>query len=253
MSLTFYSYNLVDYANITADSENSLFPVSNLKDDRRTKTFRSIATTANITFDMLTTEPIDSFYIVDHPKLGFGFSDLTLEGNATSNFSSPAFSTTISVNHTHGVGFKEFVSQSYRFWRLTVTGASFVDVSKVFLGSKVAPSTYGINFNWNFYDDDLSKSKTNRLGQKFTDVIGSKKKLNFSFETLNPTELAELMTIIDYNRVSRPLFIRIGDESDTIIDDEDRLGGYYYLDKIPKLVNKSFALWDLSFRLSEGL
>lgn len=252
--ITFYNYNLADFANITPSTENAQFPASNLKDHRRSKVFRSTGSSVNIVFDMLTTEPVDSFCVVDNPQTGFGFATMTLQGNLTADFSSPAFSTdiTASLDHEFGIGIKEFAEQNFRFWRLVITGASYVELSKVFIGKKISPTTNSIDYGWSYSDNDLSSIKRNRYGQQFSDEITGQKSVNFSFRLLNKTEVDEIFQVYDYNRRVRPFFMRIGDGSNLILNNENRFAGYFFMDRIPRVRNPAFALYDMSMRLLEG-
>jgi len=233
-------------------NENALFPVSNIQDDRRTKVFRSTSSSVSITVDLQTAEPVDSFIIVDHPKRGFGHSTLTLEASPTPSFASPAFTTTVSVDHEFGIGIKEFTSVNFRFWRLVMTGSSFVEVSKIFLGSKVLMTDNSIDYGWTYTDNDLSNIKTNRFNQRFIDEIGSQVGISFSLKYLNKTEVDQIFGIYDFNRRSKPFFIKIGGGADPIINNENRFAGYFYMDRTPRVRNPAFALYNMSMRLVEG-
>ena len=119
--LKFFSSNLIDQSTITPSSENLNFPVSNLKDPRRTKVYRSTSNSTSVVFDFQETSEIDSIFIVDEPRNGFGISTITIQFNATSDFSSPAHSETVDFSIAHGVGYKIFTQQNYRFARLVLT------------------------------------------------------------------------------------------------------------------------------------
>lgn len=254
MSVTFYNFNLAQYANITASNENALFPVSNLQDYRRTKVFRSTSSSVNIVFDMLTAEPVDSFCIVDHPTNGFGFDTMTLEGNATANFSSPAFTQAItSADQEHGVGVTEFASQSYRFWRLVVTGATYVELSNIFIGAKNALTTTSVAYGWKFQDEDLAKVSTNRIGQVFADQIGRQRKMSLPFRTFNKSEMDQFFEIYDLNGITKPFFMKISTGSNSILTNENRFAGMFRMPNIPQLTNKSYAFYDFSASLVEAM
>lgn len=100
--------NLVeqDATVITGSTEDSFFPASNLKSTFSSKVWRSTTASANVVFDFVTTEPVDTLIVKSHYDTGRGFlGSLTFEANATNVWTSPAFSTTVSFNDTYNLGF----------------------------------------------------------------------------------------------------------------------------------------------------
>lgn len=247
-----YSNNLIEQAVIAASSENAQFPKENLQDYRRTKVFRSTSNSSSITFDLQETSLIDSIIIVDEPRNGFGISTITLELNATSDFTTPAFTQALTLNETHGIAHAEFAQQSYRFARLVMTSTlGYCELSKVFLGEKIEfPNNMGIDLGWSYQDDELSTVKKNRYGQRFIDVIARQKSLSFAIRSMNADELDQIMEIYDQKGKTKPFYVRIGD--DTIVNDPDRFAGVFFLESIPSVINKSFGLYDLSMSIEEA-
>jgi hypothetical protein len=251
--ISFYSDNLIDQAEISASSENSLFPVSNLTHTFRTKVFRSTTNSDSVVFDFQETSEIDSIILVDNPRAGFGVSTVTLQLNGTNTWGSPAFSQVLTFNPTHGIAYAEFATQNYRFARLVMTSTlGYCELSKVFIGKKIAfDSGIGIDLGWSYQDQDLSAMKENSYGQKFVDVKTRRRRISFSIKSLNPDELDQVLEIYDAKSNNKPFFIRLG--CDDMINDKDRFSGMYFMDSVPPITNKSFALYDISQTLEEAM
>lgn len=257
MTVKFYNYNLVDQPStvITASSENAFFPVSNLKDDRRTKVFRSTAASCTLVFDFITAESVDSILLVPHITYGWGFNSSTIvEANTTNTWGSPAFSTTIGpseIDQEHMVAVKEFTAQTYRFWRLTFTGTSYVEISKLFIGAKQLIGTgKSIDYNWQYVSADNSIIQLNRYGQKFIDVLPEQKRIAFSISNMTITQVDSFFAIYDYSKKTKPFFFYI---DCVILNNNKRLLGYFYFDEKPALTNPFHALWSTQATLSEAM
>lgn len=251
--IKFYSSNLVDDADISATNENSLFPATNVQHAFRTKVFRSTTNSDSVTFDLQETSDIDTVIIVPDPLQGFGVSTATLQLNSTSDFTSPAYSTAISIDNVHGFGFAEFTTKSYRFARIVMTSTlGYCELSKVFIGEKIEFSNgTGIELGWSYRDDETSVTKKNVYGQRFVDVRARQKKLNFSLKSFDKDEINQVFELYDDKGETKPFFLRLGDAS--MINDPDRFNGMYYMNSVPDIINKSFGLYDLSMSLEEAM
>ena len=136
MSIRFLSNNLLDGSVKTASTTNAQYPLSNLSNSLRTKTYRSTSNSDNLVVDLGTADAVDSFMLVDNWKNGFGLLTLTLEANATDEWSAPAFSTSVTLDTKFGIAHSEFTAQSYRFWRLVMTSSlGYCELSNFFLGA----------------------------------------------------------------------------------------------------------------------
>lgn len=250
--ITFYSNNLVDQATITATHPNSLYPASNLKDPRRTKVVRTTTNSDSVVFNFGSQEPINSFIIVDNKLTGFGVSSITLELNNYDSWTSPALSIPVTLNTTFGFAYAEFPIVNYQYARVVMTSSnSFCELSKVFIGEKIAfENGMGIDLGWSFQDKELSSIKENRYGQKFIDTIMRQRQMEFSLRSMDKTELDQVLEIYDSKSTTVPFYLRIGDTS--IINDPARFAGMFYLNSIPRITNKSFGLYDLSMSIEEA-
>lgn len=248
--LKFFSGNLVDQATFTPSTENLNFPALNLKDPRRSKVFRTTTNTSTLILDFQETSQIDSIFIVDNPRNGFGISTLSFNLNATSNFASPAYTDSLTFSTVHGLGYKIFTQQNYRFARLNLASSlGYCELSKVFLGKHIDLGR-GPNFNWSYQNKDLSTTKENRYGQKFIDVISRQKVLNISLTLLNKDQLDQVFAIYDAKSTVKPFFVTIGD--DTMTNDHRRYSGMVYLNTIPTITNTSFGRYSVSLSMEEA-
>jgi hypothetical protein len=252
MSFSIYSQNLVDQSTLTASTQNSLFPVSNVKDYRRSKVFRSTSNSDNIVFDFGETSDVNTVFLVSDKRSGFGFSTVTLEFNATNVWTSPAATESVAFSVEHGVGFAEFTNtHSYRFCRMVITSTlGYCEVSNLFLGVK-NNIVKSINFNWNYKDVEIMTQKSNRYGQLFTDVIARQKTINCSLSNMNKDNLDEFFKAYDYCGESKPLFIRLGCAE--MSNDFRRYSGMVFFQDVPAISNPYFNKYSASLVFKEAM
>jgi len=248
-SFKLYDLNLVDQATITCSSENALFPVSNLKDPRRSKVYRSINPESTVLLDFQETSEVDGIFIIANKRSGFGISTVTVHFNHSADFSAPPLSVTVPLSEKHGVGHITFDKVEYRFAQIELeSGLSYCELSKVFIG-KSMPLKRGVSLGWSFKDDELSSKQKNRYGQLFTDVIGRQKKINFALRMVSKEDLALLTDMLDRVGETKPFYIAIGNNE--MIDDYRRVSGPVILDDTPTISNTSFGRYNLSLATSE--
>lgn len=254
--IKFLANNMVETASITASTTNAQYPVSNLQHDFRTKVWRSTSNSDNVVFDLGSIEDVDHVAVVDNWKNGFGVATITVEANATDSWGTPAFSTTITLDSTHGIGIKTLSStQTYRFWRLVLTSTlGYCELAYVFIGKSDTLTTNGIDYGYSYMSDDLKKVSTTRYGQEYIDDIGTRKQLNgLSFRVMNNTEMDVLFNVFDNRRTVKPFICKIGDDTNTVISDEDRLNGLYKMVKAPSVIAKTIGYWDVKIDLKEQM
>lgn len=244
-----YGYNLVREAiSVTPSTENSQYPATNIQDDFRSKVFRSTTNSDSVIFDFGTEEVITACFLVPSDE-GFGFSTMTLELNATADFSSPAFSTSITINNAAEFAKATFAEQNYRFARLVATSTQgFIEISKVFIGtSGVDYTSNDLNFGWQHRNNDIIKVGRNEFNQEFIDEITRQKEVSGNFTLLNRSEYDDLNDMIKYNGLRIPLWFYL---SEDILNDPDEISGYYRFSQIPRFTNNVFRRYDtqVSFR-----
>jgi hypothetical protein len=258
-NIQLFTYNLVtqESTDITSTSDDAFFPVENLKHDFSTKVYRSLngVLSASVIFDFKTIEPIDSLLYQPSFIDGFGFTgSLTFEANATPNFSSPAFTTTLVPNQEFELAFKRLSpAQSYRYWRVTASNAGkYVELSKIFMGKSFSLPNNNIDFGWSYIKDDNSRFKTNRYRQKFIDEIGEQDKIDARFNLLTTDEFQLLNDELDSVGIRKPFWVII-DENEIIIDDLERFAGRFYMRSKPKVINQVFRNYNLRLVIEEAL
>jgi len=254
MTMQFLSANLIEGATATATTTNAQYPLTNLLDNRRTKTYRSTSNSDNIVYDFGNPESVDAFAIVDNWQNGFGISTITLEGNATDVWTSPAFTTTVALDGTFGVGVKSFTQESLRFWRVVMTSTlGYCEVANIFIGAASKITTNGVGYNWSYVNKDLSKISKNRYGQKFIDDIGTIKELNnLQFQIMDKDEMDVIFDVYDANRVVKPFFVYFPLETDSLSNNDDRYNGMYYFKSPPIFTNINSGYYNTTPSLEEA-
>lgn len=255
MGIKFYAYNLIDQPTtvLTPSEELAAYPISNLKDNRRTKKYRSSSNSITLTVDCINPQPVDSILLADDPLQGFNFNTpVLIEANATDNWTSPAFSTSLTTkSDEHGIAYLELANpENYRYWRFTFNSTLFVELSTLFLGKRIEFPNTGIEFGWSYVEEDNVKKQGNRYKQLFIDEINSQKLISASMRYLNKDEIEKIFEIYDYNRSIIPFFMRIDCD---ILNDKDRFSGYFRFDRRPTIRNSAPSLYDFPFRLREAL
>ena len=242
--------NLVDQSTLTASTENLLFPVSNIKDSRRSKVFRSTSNSSNIVIDMQETSLVDTIFIVADKRAGFGVATVTVEFNGTNSWGAPAYSIAVPFSTIHGIGFVELPAQiGYRFARVVMTSTlGYCELSKIFIGSYLA-LTRSINFGWTIKDEELSQKSRNRYNQLFVDVISRQKTINFSMSYLDKEDLDLVNSVLDDRGETKPFYIILG--CSTMVNDNRRFSGPVFLDDIPTITNPFFNKYSLSMAVKE--
>jgi len=255
VSVKFLSNNFIETSVLTPSTVNSQFPVANIQHDFRTKVYRSTSNSDNIVIDLGSAQSVDFFAIVPDYRNGFGVSTLTLEANSADSWGAPAFSQSITLDTTHQVGVETFATQSYRYWRLVMSSTlGYCEISNMFLGPASSLTTNGPSYNYNYKSMDLVNESSSRYGQKFIDDIAQRKQItNLKFDVLNKTELDILLDVVDEVRTVKPMFVKIGNDDQVIINDEDRLNGMYYLKGEPSFSNTNTGFWSVTFNLIEAM
>lgn len=251
--IKFMNNNLVDSALITPSTENAQYPKANITDYRRTKVYRSTSNSDNIVFDLGSIEDVDTFCVTNNWRDGWGVSTITLEANATDSWGAPAFSESITFSSEFNIGIKEFTEVSYRYWRVVLTSTlGYCELSNIFIGKATTITTNGIDYGWSYRSLDLGRKQENEYGQLFADDRGSRKELsNLGFKVMNNTEMDSIFNLYDNNRTLKPFFVKIGDGTNVIISNEDRLNGFYRLKSEPTAINTTSGYYNITLNLKE--
>ena len=251
--IRFYYNNLLNDAAIQTSTENAQFPKSNVRDERRSKVFRSTTNTDTMTLDFGVNEAIDSFFIVDNPQDGFGINTLSLSASSVPTFTPDLLSAaSVSLDNKFGQGFLSFNEISARYFRLSATSTlGYCELSNFFVGKEFRlKDDKSINFGWTYEESQIVNQSVNKIGQRFSDLIGSQRKFTCSFTNLDKDHIEELNEMIDYVGTHRPFWINIGCPS--MNNELPRFRGMVYLDSIPRFTNTFFNRYQTSLTMSEA-
>jgi hypothetical protein len=253
MTTRFYGVNKIYNATLTPSSQNFQFPVSNIKDDRSTKLFRTNTNADTLVIDLGSAVAIDAFCLVGSSITGLGISALTVEMNSSNSWTTPAVTQAITLDSEFNWGSYEWASpQTYRYVRLILTSTlGYCELSNIFIGGVLTPANQDFSYPLTYRENDLSKISENRYGQKFVDNICKQRELSGKMENLYPSELEYMLNWIDTLSVTKPLFLKL--DSSSIFSDANRANGRYYLKSIPKMTYELGNLWSLSFDFEEAL
>lgn len=254
----FAYFNLVTQAeteiSLASGGENPFYPLTNLTHPHALKTYRSSGSaTAVVVFDFQTPATIDTFLSVGSSIGTLDLTDVLIEANATDSWTSPAFSTSVTdFDYQANFASKFFTAETYRYWRLTLTGtAGYVEVGKIFLGSSVSLTNNNVAIGFEFGEDDLSEVVKGRYGQRFVDEITDVTTLKGSLSLLDKDELDTIKGMFDYCGKSRPVWV-VTDPGELIVNNKDMLSGYFYFVDRPRFKNDFFGLYSTSFELEEA-
>lgn len=251
--IKFFSENLVKQSRVYADSENKLFPKENVFDNRRSKTVRSNANTLEFTFDFQEQSFVDTVIIVPPKKGFFGFTSAVIEIDEHGDFTSPVATEALTIFENAEIAIATFPRQEARFARLILDSSlPYVELGKVFLGVENSLGPYnGVDVGWSYTNDEIVSISKNSFGQIFADKFSRQKKLNFRINTMIEEELNVVTSMTDRLGTIDPLFVLVDCKTDE--EQPHRRSGYYRFTDIPEEKNRTFGLYDMSFKLDEVL
>lgn len=244
--------NLIKYAELIPSTENAQYPVSNLKDDRRTKVYRSTDNATNIVIDMGLARDINIFSIVDSGFGAFGFNDITLELNVSDSWAAPVFSQVVPIDALYGFGYLELPSTfNLRYARIVINGsAGYVELSKMFLGVSASIGELSFDYPVRFKQNNSATVSKNRFGQKFIDEVNTQKEISGNISTMTQDEVDPLFEMLDYASFTIPIWLIFPEGN--ITNNNNRINGYYYLKDDPNLNFVVGNYWNTSLNFEEG-
>jgi len=257
-----YNFAFDPKVTVTATSEDVNFPLSNLSRFSRARVWRSsgIASVERITFDLKTTEDIDSFAMLFNPMPGEGvkFSDaavITLQASATNSWTSPAVSVVLSIDETYGVITHFFATaQSYRYWSIKIEDATnaygYLEISKIFLS---ASTQLGQAPEIGFQDTivDQSKISETAYGHRYSDIYPNRRSFEFNYAAMTAADIETLQAI--YARVGAVTPVAVALDPTATLFDKDRFFLYGYFPDKSKATHKFLTYFDTGLSIMEGM
>jgi hypothetical protein len=204
---------------VTASSENSRFPASNLKNPFRSVRLRSANTSdLRITFDLATTEDIDSVVLFWPKEDGIRLSSsavVKIQANATNTWGAPAVDQTLTIDNQYMVASHFFsTNQSYRYWSVLISDAGnangFLELGLVWLGKGIdVPSAQN-----GFKSQILDRSKVieTDFGHKYVDVYPKQRRIEINYSNVDYADIQTLENAYSSNGVEIPVLLALDPE-----------------------------------------
>ena len=249
----FLAGKLINNSNLTVISGtvNAQFPLDNIKHDFSTKVARSTTSSFSILIDILSVSAVDIIAIRGSQIDGIGFTAATIEGSATTVFSGTPINIDISVEHN--LAFKELSSSNLRYWKLSFTGTSYVEISNIYIGQKVQMLDNNIGMGFNYSVNTNSKVTKNLFGQRFIDEYGFSKKIIGDIKYANSTEFDQLNDIqLQYGENKPILFILDSNNDITITNSKYLFSGIFYMSDL-NWKQVAPGLFDCQISLEESM
>lgn len=249
----FGSDNLLDNASLSMlyGVENSQFPLSNLKVPLTGKTFKAEGALVEFVIDTGSFLPVDTFMFVGDNIEGVGVDTIKIYGSTTLGFSG-ATEIEIDISKENNFGFKQFTEVSYRYWKISLTGSAYCELSNLFIGKSVSFATNAIDLgSFRYLDKENLKIKKNKYGNKFITTYNTQRTLSGNLKLLNTTEYNTIREIYNNRKKSSPLWF-ILDPADYLETDSKYIySGYFYLNGDVDFKNNNPKLWGTTLSLTE--
>jgi hypothetical protein len=250
--VTFLSDNhiLTSGLSLVAGTVNAQFPLDNIKHDFTTKVFRSTGASCSILIDLLSSQEVDMIAINGSSIDGLGFTSATIEGSASPVFAGTPVS--LNISQLNGFAFKELSTQTLRYWRLVLTGVSYIEISNIFIGKKVQMMDNSLSLGFSYSSRTNSQVSKNAIGQRFTDSYGSTKLITGEVKYANSTEFDQLNDIHVAHGENTPIWFMLDPQGDMGINSSEYLfSGMFYMKDL-EWKNVAPGLWDVAIALEEA-
>lgn len=178
----------------------------------------AIHTEEFLTFDLKTTEDIDSVVLL-WGKGQYNLSsdaEIRVQANATNNFSSPAIDELLTFNNDFETASHYFTTpQSYRYWRVVIKDPNnpllYVNLGVLVLGLQEALDNPENGFSYT--QDDSSKITRTDFGQEYADIYPVTATLSLDFSVMEYSTAEKF--ILFYQRVGNrsPIYVAVDPEN----------------------------------------
>jgi len=253
MSNIIFAYsNLLDSATLTASSAATGYPVNNLKNQLRSKVWKTAgatAGTANLVINHGSAKAVTCIALTGYDWLSAP-GTLTFEANAADAWGAPSFSQALTwsanptANGNKATIFLTFASQSYQFNRLNVVyspGATPTDWSlgRLFVGTYFQPTDNLLYERQDIFVDPSLVSRTVG-GQEYVDEIEKYRIINFGFHFNGQAQYELYQTMFNAVGISKDLFISF--DYDNELNEMTIYGKFTELPQASVTRNRAFNL-----------
>jgi hypothetical protein len=186
--------NLADSGAISASTQNSLFPATNAQNQHVSKQWNSTVvgpTTSHIDVDLGAAQTIQAIGAINTNATSVAITAGATQGAATY---APAALVPVKSQAILYVS----PSQSHRWWRFTFTPPSgqVAKCGRIFLGPSFVP-TYGISFDWQVVENDLSLRAEVRSGETWIRTLPKVRAVEFEMAALTESEAWGIAASLD--------------------------------------------------------
>lgn len=183
----------------------------------------SIHTQEHITFDLRTTEEINSLALFWPKEDGIKLSstaEIRVQANATNTWTSPAIDEVVQIDNDYVVATHFFTNDvSYRYWRVVIKDPAnanlFISLGVVVLGKALDIQDPAVGFE--FQIADTSKVTENLFGNQYVDEYPTKSTLSIKYDLLDYEDARQLQLAYAANGNRKPVFATI-DHTDSVFN-----------------------------------
>ncbi len=232
---------------VTASTEDTNFPASNLKNPLRSKRWRSTSdTTQSVVFDFVTTEEVNSVILLWPKEDGIRLTDsavLKIQANATNVWTAPSVDETLTIDNDYSMASHHFTTdKSYRYWRVTITDPTnpweYVELGQVWIGKSLDIENAQNGFKYSLLDRSITVST--KFGHKYVDEYPQTATLQFDYKNMDYEDIQILENAFRTNGNRKPVVM--------VLDPEDAI---YNKDHfiVYGLMSNQFTVGHISYNL----
>lgn len=234
MRLMVTNYCTEPATTVTASTEDTNFPASNLKHPFRSKRWRSTdVTSESVVYDFVTTEAINSVVLLWPREDGIKLSAsavIKIQANATNSWSSPSVDQTLTISNDYSIASHYFNSdQSYRYWRVKIEDPSntlgFVELGLAWIGKALAIENAQNGFVWDLIDQ--SNSTKTEFGHVYDDEYPILQSIEFKYQFIDYDTIQILENAYRLNGSTNPVLVVIDQDEDVFDKDHFMVYGKF--------------------------
>jgi len=228
-------YNdLVKSGTLTASSEASGYPASNVQHIHLSRKWRSSTDSAeSVVIDMGAAVTVDAAAIVGHNLTSAAI--VRVEANSSDSWTTPPFSR--AFDPTEECMMVTFPSQSYRYWRFYFDDGSnpdtYIEAGRLFFCVHWA-SVDPIDAEFSRSFEDTTRVSESITGQVFADVGVKARAMKLSLGFLSDLDCAALEVIVKASGTHEPIIVKPHDAIEVL---------YARLTKLPNFSQSGALYW----------